>query len=186
MAELVVLSGLPGVGKSSIARALAAARGLLWLRVDAIEQAMWDSHLAAALDKAGDLADGGYAAMRAVAEGALAQGLGVVADAVNPIEITRAPWRRIAARRAVRLCAVDVVCSDRAEHRARVEARRNAVPTQDDGLAVPGLALPDWAAVEAREYAPWRGAMQIDTGLLSLSEAVAAIGRRLDELESGE
>jgi len=40
MASLIVLAGLPGAGKSTIARSLALARGAVWSRIDSIEQAI--------------------------------------------------------------------------------------------------------------------------------------------------
>lgn len=57
MGWMVCLSGLPGSGKSTVARALAAHTGALWLRIDRIEQAMRESQMGVT-----DLADGGYAA----------------------------------------------------------------------------------------------------------------------------
>jgi predicted kinase len=38
--HLIVFSGLPGVGKTTVARALAARLGAVHLRIDTIEQAM--------------------------------------------------------------------------------------------------------------------------------------------------
>lgn len=40
---LIVFAGLPGTGKSSIARELARELGAVWLRIDSIEQAVRDS-----------------------------------------------------------------------------------------------------------------------------------------------
>ncbi len=40
MVVLIVLGGLPGSGKSSIARELARETGAMWLRIDFIEQAI--------------------------------------------------------------------------------------------------------------------------------------------------
>ncbi|HNX20123.1 MAG TPA: AAA family ATPase, partial [Acidobacteriota bacterium] len=54
---LVVFSGLPGTGKSSIARAVAARSGAVWLRIDSIEQAIRDADPAR-----GTLNDAGYRA----------------------------------------------------------------------------------------------------------------------------
>jgi predicted ABC-type ATPase len=38
---LVVFAGLPGVGKTTLSRAVAQQAGATWLRVDAIESAIW-------------------------------------------------------------------------------------------------------------------------------------------------
>lgn len=40
MVTLVVFAGLPGSGKSSIARGLARSIGAIWLRIDSIEDAI--------------------------------------------------------------------------------------------------------------------------------------------------
>ncbi|WP_425070437.1 AAA family ATPase [Sagittula sp. S175] len=159
--RLIVLSGLPGVGKSAVAEALCSEVGALWLRADAIEQAMRDSHMAYT-----DLADAGYAAMRVVAEEALARGFDVVADFVNPLPVTRTSWEALSGLN------VELVCSDAAEHRRRVEGRRSDVA---------GLALPSWEAVMARDYEPWDGALRLDTAR-PLGEVVARI---LEELGDG-
>ncbi|KUF09095.1 AAA family ATPase [Pseudoponticoccus marisrubri] len=167
MAGLVVLAGLPGVGKSTLARALAARIGALWLRIDAIEQALRESHM----QVAGDLADGGYAAARAVAGAALGQGFDVVADSVNPAPVTRGPWRETARGAGADLCEVELICADKAIHRARVERR---------GAEVPGLALPDWAAVCRRAYHPHPDAdLRLDSAVLGVDEMVARIVARL-------
>lgn len=166
---LVCLSGLPGTGKSTIARHLAARVGALWLRVDAVEQAMRDSHMTVV----GDLADGGYAALQAVAAAALEQGFDVVADCVNPLAETRVGWQAVSARTGARHLDVALTCADRGKHRARVEGRAPEVP---------GLVLPDWAAVMARDWSPFDGAdLHIDTGAVALEEAVARIAERMRE-----
>ncbi|HEY6734138.1 MAG TPA: AAA family ATPase, partial [Roseiarcus sp.] len=40
---LIVFAGLPGTGKSSVARELAGKLDAVWLRIDSIEQAIRDS-----------------------------------------------------------------------------------------------------------------------------------------------
>lgn len=88
--KLVIFSGLPGVGKSSIARELARGINAVYLRIDSIEQALRDS---AALIQ--PMNDAGYRVAYAMAEDNLSLGLTVVADCVNPISITRDAWRDV-------------------------------------------------------------------------------------------
>lgn len=162
MATLIVFSGLPASGKSSIARALAEEICAIWLRIDSIEQAIRGSGVVP-----GSLEDAGYRAAYAVAEDNLRLGHDVIGDSVNPWMLTRNEWRAVGTRADARVVEVETVCSDRAEHRRRVESRASEVP---------GLILPDWQAVIGRDYHPWdRDHVTIDTAKLSLSAAVELI-----------
>lgn len=153
---LIVLSGLPGVGKTAIARELARATGGMHLRIDSIEQAM----RAAGWQVEGE----GYRVAYAVAEDNLRLGRLVIADCVNPWPLTRAEWRGVAARAAVRTFDVEVICSNRDEHRRRVESR-----TAD----IPGHQLPTWDDVVNRDYQPWdRERIVVDTAGVSVEESV--------------
>ena len=159
---LVVLGGLPGVGKSAIAQLVAKKIGAMWLRIDIIEQAMRE-----ALALPEDIADGGYAVAYKLAEANLLLGLTVIADGVNPIALTRNSWREVAARADAILLEVEIVCSDSCEHRRRVEGRP---------LEISGLRLPNWEEVLARQYEPWSTAdMAIDSSTLGPGEAATAI-----------
>jgi predicted kinase len=84
MPMLVVFAGLPGSGKSTIARRLASITGAVWLRIDSIEQAIRDSGVVP-----GSLNDAGYRAAYAVAEDNLRLGRDVIGDSVNPWMLTR-------------------------------------------------------------------------------------------------
>jgi len=108
----------------------------------------------------------------ALAKANLAQGQAVVADSVNPLGVTRNAWRRVATAACQRIIEVEVVCSDRAEHRRRVETR----PAD-----IAGLTLPTWDMVQQREYEPWdRPRLVLDTAGRSvasmLAELLAQIG----------
>ena len=166
MSVFVCLAGLPGVGKSTVARELARRTGALWLRVDAIEQAMRASAAAPS-----DLEGMGYHALCGAAEGALAQGFDVIGDSVNPIGPSRAIYHEMSARAGVRHLDVVLDCSDRDAHRDRVETR---------GPSVPGLAPPTWEGVLARAWEPFPEAhLVLDTARLSPEAAAQAIAERM-------
>ena len=155
---LVIFSGLPGVGKTAIAQDLAREIGAVYLRIDSIEQAIRASMTSRRVD------DFGYRIAYVVAEDNLRIGRTVVADSVNPIQLTRDAWLDVAKRAHVAAIEIEVTCSDSNEHRRRVETR-----TTD----ICGLRLPNWQEVESREYHPWnREHVVIDTANRSLEQNV--------------
>src|SRR5262245_24082131 len=134
---LIVFSGLPGVGKTAIARQLARQTGAIHLRIDSIVQATRNSgKVSQSLD------DAGYRIAFAVVEDNLRLGHTVIADSVNPIKLTRDAWRNVAERAGVTAVEIEVICSDLDEHRRRVESRASDIAN---------LKLPTWKDVVARE-----------------------------------
>lgn len=159
---LSALSGLPGSGKSTIARKLASRIGVVWLRIDTIEQAIRDLGVVQ-----GPVDDAGYRAAYGVAEDNLRLGLSVIADCVNDCMLARNAWREIAAAAGARIVEVESICTDVAEHRRRVETRESEVP---------GLALPNWRAVIGRQYEAWdRDPLRVDTAGCGVDACIAMI-----------
>jgi predicted kinase len=163
---LIAIGGLPGTGKTTVARALARRLGAVHVRLDTIEQAMRSCDVLKA-----DVGPAGYVVAYGVAEDNLRIGRIVVADAVNPVQATRDAWLDVAQRCGVRAIEVEGICSDAVEHRRRVETR-----TAD----IEGLRQPTWQAVVDRHYESWdREHIVVDTALLDVDEQVSALIGRL-------
>ena len=154
------------MGKTAIAVALARAIGAVHLRIDSIEQALRNSHVNMSGPE-------GYVVAYAIAEDNLRLGHTVIADSVNPVEETRKAWREVARRAGKGHIEIEVDCSDRDEHRRRVESR---VPD------IAGHRLPTWRQVSDREYESWQAAIVVDTAGKHIEASVAELRQKLEGL----
>ena len=163
MAVLFVLSGPPGVGKSTVADALAALRPATRLSIDDVEEAMRACGIP-------ETATGvsAYEVVRAAAEQNLAIGQDVIVDAVNDSTPARETWSRAAAATGARLVIGALEHPDPAAHRARLEGRTRPFTR---------VAEPRWAEVAARiEHSePWGP----EAVLLDASRSAAELARAL-------
>ena len=159
VALLVVLSGLPGVGKTAIARELAVALGAVHVRIDSIEQTLRNAGWT--------VYDEGYRVAYIVAEDNLRLGRTVIADCVNPWPLTRQAWQAVADRAAARAVSIELVCSDIDEHKRRVESRSPDIDRH---------RLPTWSEVVAHDYRPWDShRLVVDTARLDVPQSIQAI-----------
>jgi predicted kinase len=138
---LVLFSGLPGCGKTTLARQVATTLHAPLLAKDRVQRVLRD-HVpgAAPVD--------GYRLLLDLADEQLDLGLSVVLDAVFPLAGFRDEAQAVAARHAARFRPVYCYCSDEAVWRARVEARVQYVP---------GWTPVGWDGVERLRafYEPW-------------------------------
>lgn len=164
---LVAMAGLQGAGKSTVAGLLAARLRAVLVSVDPLESALARAGIEASFERG--LA--AYLVAEEVARANLALDAHVVVDAANYVPQARAMWTRLGETAAARCVFVDVVCSDEALHRSRIEARRR-------GLA--GFDEVTWAQVWRRraETAPWgdEARLTLDTASeIDLDEVAAAL-----------
>ena len=171
---LIVFGGLPGTGKTTLARAVAEEHSATYLRIDTIEQALRSSGVLVG----DDVGPAGYLVAYKVAESNLLMGRMVVADSVNPLAVTRSAWRQVAATTSSEIVEIEVVCSDVTEHRRRVETR---------SVDVPGLALPRWQDVVERDYEPWnRSRIVLDTAGYTIEDTLKELRMRIKNMQSGD
>ncbi len=140
------MAGLPGAGKSTVAQELGNRLGYPVVSVDQIESSI----LSAGIDSDQPTGLAAYLVAETLAGNVLESGRSVIVDAVNAVLPAREQWVGLAGRHGNTLSFVEVVCSDSAVHRERLEARKRNIPHINE---------PTWNAVEQRldEYAEWEG-----------------------------
>ena len=152
---LIVLSGLPGSGKTVLAEGLARALSIPIFSVGPIEAAIWRAGLDDA--NAGVVA---YEIAQMLADENLRFRLSVIVDAINPVEAPRAAWRNLAAKHRVNLKVIECVCADDTILRQRIESRVHGGAAQ--GLTWKGLLQ------HRAEYEAWTDPrLVLDTSRMS-------------------
>jgi len=162
---LYIFSGLPAVGKSTLAKLLARQLGAAYIRVDTIEQGLRD------LCSCNVEGEGYRLAYRTAADN-LKLGISVVSDSCNPWALTRTEWENLGMESRADYINIEVLCSDKDGRRKRAERRI---------AEVEGLKLPSWEEIRKRDYHSWnKDTVTIDTAgksvWQSFEELVGRIG----------
>lgn len=141
--KIIIISGLPGSGKSTAAEGIAAKLKLPVFSVDPIESAI----LKTGLKRSFETGLAAYIVAETLAAEQLKLGSSVIIDAVNPVPQARQAWRDLAKKYNANLVIIE--CSlDEELHRSRLQTRvRN----------LHGIAEVTWDDVEKlrKEYTVW-------------------------------
>jgi predicted kinase len=162
---LFIFSGLPATGKSTLSKLIAQEYGAVYLRIDTVEQGLRDL---CRFDVQGE----GYGLSYKIAIDNLKLGHNVVADSCNPMPLTRKEWENVAKENNSTFINIEVLCSNKEEHKKRVETRKSEIS---------GLKLPAWKDVENREYHPWDAdRIVVDTVGRSIEESFEELKEKIN------
>ncbi len=153
---LYIFSGLPAVGKSTLAQLLAKHLRILYVRIDTVEQGLRDL---CNLDVEGE----GYQLSYRIIQDNLLLGLSAISDSCNTEEFVRREWEAVAANVGAKFVNIEIVCTDPKEHELRAIKRKSTVAN---------LKPPSWDKIKNRIYEPWGSeVITIDTAGSSVGDS---------------
>lgn len=145
--KLIIFSGLPGTGKSSLAEALAKDLGIPVFAKDWLEATLLRSDLKPTTEDK-PLGFAGYELLTVLAERQLMLGQSVILDSVAATENIRARWRQLARHYSADWRVIECICSNESLHRSRLQDRKRNIPGWHELV---------WSNVEKvkQYYLPW-------------------------------
>jgi predicted kinase len=166
--QLVIFSGLPGTGKSTLAEIVGRKLCIPVFAKDWLEAALVRSGLREPLPCAERLGYAGYELLTTLAERQLQSGQSAVLDSVATFERIRQQWRDLAARYEAKFCGVECICSDERLHRNRLNGRQRHIP---------GWYELSWANVLAvrERFEPWADSHLIVDAVNPVDENITAV-----------
>jgi predicted kinase len=150
MPTAYIFSGLPGVGKTTLAKILTKnINNTTYLRVDTLEYFLKKEYFNISLTKQG------YDLAYFLAKENLELGNNVIIDCCNPIEESRQFLQNLSSIKSVKIINIEVICSDINTHKNRVELRFNKNKNK----------YPSWQKVLNKDYQNWdnKQIIRIDT-----------------------
>ena len=164
MSALVIVGGLPGTGKSTIAAHAARMIHGALIAKDVVEATLWRS----GIGRDANSGWAGYELLSSLADAQLRAGGSAVLDSVAAYQRLRQGWREIASRHGATVLEVECVCSNESTHRSRIEGRQRGIP---------GWYELTWQEVEdvRSRYEPWLGEHLVVEGVRPLDENLAAL-----------
>ena len=125
--KLIVFSGLPGTGKTTLAEAVGRELGFPVFAKDWLEATLLRCELIQGNpDK--PLGFTGYELLTVLTRRQLSLDQSVILDSVATTETIRRLWRDLADQYGGEWCVIECICSDTDLHRKRLEERQRGIP----------------------------------------------------------
>ncbi len=162
--QLIVFTGLPGTGKSTLAEYAGRQLSYPVFSKDYLEATLWREGV-------GQEQRSGWIAQELLNTLALRQmqlGQSVILDTVATFDRVRAPWRAAAEAHGADFRVVETICSDEHLHRHRLVGRDRGIP---------GWHELTWADVEGvrGRFEPWTDARLVLDAVEPLDTNLAAL-----------
>jgi len=125
--KMIVFSGLPGTGKSTLAESIGRQFGTPVFAKDWLEAILLQNGLGSTLDER-NLGYASYELLTVLAERQLMLGQSVILDSVAGSHTIRQTWHRLADQYNAQWRVVECICLNEVLHQERLKARKRNIP----------------------------------------------------------
>ena len=163
--KMILFSGLPGTGKSTLAETIGRQLGIPVFAKDWLEASLILSGLGSK-DDLKRLGFAGYELLTVLAERQFILNQSVILDSVASTQNIRTKWYQLAKQYGAERRVIECICSDESLHRARLKDRRRNIP---------GWHELEWTDIEkVKQYYPaWEEERLVLDMVHSVDENVA-------------